>query len=186
MPLSHRETEELWNRVKEKYERGYCVSERGLHAELFCEISRVLPDSAHVIVEPTWTVADNMKTPDLVIVKNERITDIFELKFVPHHYAHWKLYLRKLLGYGANPDECYDVRIVPRTGKWKPAIPIDPTCRRHFVAVSKYDAGAVWSELLRKEVQHLAERLHEITHYWYGRVRGNTEEDQQWGIKWSI
>ena len=186
MLVSHRKTvfEKLWNRVRDRYELGYCVSERGLQAALFFEISDSLQDSA-VIVEPTWIIAGRLTIPDLVIVENDLITDIFELKFVPHGCADSKSDLKKLLSYRTDSEERHPIHLDPQIGAWDRRMPIGRACQLHFVAVSSYEAAAVWPESLPSEASDLAAGLHEITH-WYGRVGGNTDKECQWGIQWSI
>ena len=69
----------VWNRVREIYDTGYCLSERGLQAALYTELRREFP-KAGIVVEPRWEIT----IPDVVIVSSDEITDIFELKFVPH------------------------------------------------------------------------------------------------------
>ena len=57
--------------------------------------------------------------PDLVIVDEKKITDIFELKFAPHHCPdRWEEDIPKLLGYVTNADrqKC-PVSLDPVTGQ---------------------------------------------------------------------
>jgi len=53
------------------------------------------------MAEPAWKEADNFRIPDIVIASDSRITDIFELKFVPHGYADPKDDLAKLVEYSS-------------------------------------------------------------------------------------
>ena len=108
----------VWREIEKYYHTGYCVSERGLQAALYAELSQKLK-GAHVIVEPPWEVGSCRCTPDLVIVEDKHITDIFELKFVLDHYAHLKGDIRKLLKYGAGEGCKYPVSLNPKHGKWE-------------------------------------------------------------------
>ena len=77
---------EIWQRVKGVYCKGFCVSERGLQVALYAELRKERASDIHVVVEPIWDTGNReVAKPDLVIVEREKITDIFELKFVPHH-----------------------------------------------------------------------------------------------------
>ena len=77
------------------------MSEHGLQAVLYEELRKELSSDSHVVVEPTWKIADGKAFPDLVIVEGEKITDIFELKFVPHYDAEWED-IKKLFCYTEN------------------------------------------------------------------------------------
>ena len=129
---------ETWKRVKGVYYEGFCVSEHNLQAALYAELRKELSSDSHVVVEPTWEIADGKAFPDLVIIEGGEITDIFELKFVPHHNAEWKEDIEKLFSYTEKPDERHlrhPVRLDPKTGQWK--------------AISQYrrDVGGISSRL---------------------------------------
>ena len=111
------------------------------------------------------------RTPDLVLVENDDITDIFELKFVPHDYAKWKADVDKLLRYKAQDDEQDPVHLKPETGQWDRYLPVRDGCLLHFVAVAKRDAEAVWP-------LKVSGRGSEINH-WFGQIRSG-------GGKWDI
>ena len=126
----------IWKRLKKEYLAGFCVSERGLQAALYAELRKTLPDVS-VVVEPKWEVDSNPMTPDLVIVEEEIITDIFELKFKPHYYVPWKKDIEKLCCYAKKSDKRYPVRLEPETGQWKESLPVQGGCLLHFVEVGK-------------------------------------------------
>ena len=73
------------------------------------------------------------------------------------------------------------VKINPATGEWAEDFYIRCDCRLHFVAVSNFDAAAVWPESLKNEAREKADQLHQITH-WYGRVGGATAEENEWNV----
>ena len=176
---------ETWKRVKGVYYEGFCVSEHNLQAALYAELRKELSSDSHVVVEPTWEIADGKAFPDLVIIEGGEITDIFELKFVPHHNAEWKEDIEKLFSYTEKPDERHlrhPVRLDPKTGQWKADFPVQEGCWRHFVAVAQRaskNSTAVWPEKLKKEVRKW-NTDNEKWNHWFGRTGTN---DGEWDIE---
>ena len=176
----------IWQRVKGVYRKGFCVSERGLQAALYTELQKELSSDSHVVVEPTWTTFDGkVAKPDLVIVEGEKITDIFELKFVPHYDAEWKEDIKKLFRYTEKRDERhpqYPVRLDPKTGQWDADFPVQDGCLLHFVVVARRDSAnstAVWPDALKKEVRKW-NTDNEKWNHWFGRTGAN---DGEWDIE---
>ena len=153
--LTRRETyRRIWSRVKEVYDTGYVMSEAGLQTALHAELQKELK-GVHVVVGPTWYDERDkpMWRPDLVIVDEKKITDIFELKFAPHHCPdRWEEDIPKLLGYVTNADrqKC-PVSLDPVTGqlekRWaeysQERLQVPDDCRLHFVAVARQGCPAV-------------------------------------------
>ena len=137
---------ESWNSVRDEYCKGYCVSERGLQAILYGELRRRL-HSCQIVVEPTWwKTVDGKRSPDLVIVQDGYITDIFELKFVPQYWATWVADIDKLRRYlNHNGPGAFPVKLCPSqgTGEHLESAPLHETCRLHFVVVCQHDGQAV-------------------------------------------
>ena len=133
--------EKTWGRVQEEYGTGYSWSERGLQAVMYAELLRLGDGDFKIVVEPTWGSA----RPDLVIVSENRITDIFELKFSPHteFLEGWQTDTQKLLGYVGNK---YPVRLDPKSGQYDDShyLQVPDDCRLHFVAVARRNDGAAW------------------------------------------
>ena len=169
---------EVWARVRDLYNAEHIVSERGLQAAIYAELREKLSERMYIVVEPKWSEA--RVTPDLVICTQDEITDVFELKFVPHRYAEWKDDTEKLLSYVKKPTCRFPVRLKKETGRWKACLPIGPDCRLHFVAVSRHDAEAVWRESLENAMPCLTH--HKTFHHWYGRV-GCGEDRDKWCIQ---
>ena len=165
----------IWKRVKGEYLKGFCVSEHDLQAVLYAEIRKKLSSDSHVVIEPTWEMADGNAFPDLVIVEGEKITDIFEFKFVPHYDAEWKEDIKKLFRYTEKRDERhpqYPVRLDPKTGQWDADFPVQEGCWRHFVVVARRDSDnstAVWPDALKKEVRK-CNTDNEKWNHWFGRT----------------
>lgn len=161
--------ERVWARVRKTYESGHMVYEPDLQAALYAELRQELPLRG-VVVEPLWENIPSMETvrPDLVIVSNNEIVDICELKFVPHwHEINFEYDIQKLLGYQGLQDPQH-VTLNPSTGRWGEPLPISPDCRLHFVVVGNSESKAVWPENISDRVIH-----------WYGRVG---QEPRHWGV----
>ena len=181
--------QEIWKGVKAMYNTGLIVSEANLQAALYAELQNKLPDS-YVVVEPTWYDEDDKPRwfPDLVIVDGEeKITDIFELKFKPQGCPdEWKEDIGKLLDYVT--DACRrkcPISLEPATGQWKwkwekygkKCLQVPEDCRLHFIAVAKPKCPAVLpSDVLK--VLKLRNSDKTVTH-WFGR----TGDRHEWGIQ---
>ncbi|MYJ96290.1 MAG: hypothetical protein F4053_12105 [Proteobacteria bacterium] len=133
-----------WSGVRRNYRDGFCVSEAGFQADLYERLRQRL-QSCNVIAGPTWEgTVDGRRRPDLVIAQDGFITDILELKFVPHWYAIWRPDIQKLRGYlHPNSPRAYPVSLCPETGNWVEDTPLHEECRLHFVVASQHDAAAL-------------------------------------------
>ncbi|MXY65008.1 MAG: hypothetical protein F4206_00035 [Gammaproteobacteria bacterium] len=106
----------IWTSVHEVYEKTHMVSEYGLQAVLYGEFLREFrefrkyPD-VHIAVEPYC----NGQHPDLAVVRDSVITDLFELKYAPGGYADYDDDIDRLSSYVAGDRTCY-VAIDPATG----------------------------------------------------------------------
>ena len=176
----------IWQQIKCVYRKGFCVSERGLQAALYAELQKELSSDIHVVVEPTWNTVDKKVTkPDLVIVEGEKITDIFELKFVPHDYrVPGKEDIEKLFRYIKKHDERYPrypVCLDPKTGEWKEYFPVQDGCLLHFVVVARHDAEAVYPVDLKEKAPEL-NTDNEKWNHWFGRTG---DSDGKWDIEFA-
>lgn len=145
-----KEYQQVWQRVRVRYMSGTIVYERGLQAALYAELYESFP-KWDIVVEPHWET----QIPDLIIVESKRITDIFELKFVPHNSPQFQGDTQKLLEYsGEHPST-----LNPKTGHWEEPLPISKDCRLHFVVVGRHNSKALYPENIRKGVN-----------LWFGRV----------------
>ncbi|MDE0193896.1 MAG: hypothetical protein OXQ90_21295 [Gammaproteobacteria bacterium] len=151
----------IWDAVRQEYQKGHIVYERGLQAALYSALRGAFPDKG-IVVEPRW---DN-QIPDIVVVESGEITDIFELKFAPHWWPRFKADTKKLLAYKKAQAE--HVTLCPATGKWACRSPIRNGCRLHFAVVGQCDAAAV-------NPRYLPDRIL----LWYGRIGGETS---QWDV----
>lgn len=159
-----------WEHVRFEYMCGRIASEHNLQAILYCALRECLPESVHIIIEPTWDVGGNDRSPDMVLVEDGVITDIFELKYVPHYRPEFKYDIAKLHDYVAGFPLRYPVYVDPNTGQWADPLPIAGGCRLHFVVVGQHRATAVNPSSLPGG--------NGINH-WFGQV-GNSPA---WGIR---
>ncbi len=163
----------VWLRVRKEYLKGYVVTERNLQAILHKVLQEEF-SGVHVIVEPTWHTRGGNFIHDLVIVDGKEITDIFEIKFKPQWKLNWRPDIEKLLFYRTNHRGQYPVHLDPKTGKWDLKLPLRRGCRLHFVAIARYNAKAVSSEVIKKP------RINR----WYGRT-GDGGGAGEWDIRFA-
>lgn len=163
---------QIWKRAKIAYETGYCLYERGMQAILYKEtIAQIEKKSEFlgekVIVEPRWEQSGKTCVPDLIIVGNDKIIDIFEIKFVPWHYPIFRSDVDKLLNY--NGEHC--VKLNPSfPGEPFSKLPISRNCKRHLVIVGKSDSAACQPGNISNKII-----------LWYGKI-GEPPECSDWGV----
>ena len=172
-----------WCSVHAAFQEGFCISERGLQSALASALSENFPEK-NVVIEPVWEIPRvhirrKRYIPDIVLVEDMKISDIFELKFVPHDKADIEDDVEKLALYSARSNEHFPVRLEPCTGQWSDEeASIREDCQFHFVAVAQADAAAVWTESLKVGAKLSGTGRF---HHWYGRV-GREEWDISFGI----
>ena len=165
---------EIWSQVKTEYENGLVVSERNLQAVLFGKIRKAMP-STFVIAEPTWKLDGKRRSPDLVIVRNNFITDIFELKFMTSYDA-WRKDVKKLIDY-VETNNRYPVFLNPYTGDYAEKNRIHNRCRLHFVIVADCKAEGVQELTLQDYLRDSFPKHANKFHHWIGR-----NHSQNWEI----
>jgi hypothetical protein len=171
-----------WKCVEAEFQKGFCVSERGLQSALASALKAQFPKT-EVVIEPYWKIKGKgiAYVPDVVLVKDMKILDVFELKFVPHSYAKFERDIEKLALYSDRSNECFAVRLDPCTGEWRDnEALLRENCQFHFVAVARADAAAVWTESLGEGRLSGTGRFH----HWYGRV--GIQERAKWDISFGI
>ena len=144
--------QKIWDRVHLIYGTGQIVSERGLQCALYRETSLEFPD-VHIVVEPYC----NGVRPDLVIVKDSVITDIFELKYKPGYFAYFRNDIEKLSAYVGEENRTCFTSLDPISGYnsegYAPPLPVPKDCRLHFVVVSRPNTKALNSKLIGELLQ---------------------------------
>lgn len=187
MPKSKRHEKfiKAWKRVRVRYEEGFCVSERGLQAHLVSSLELEFHEQK-IIVEPSWkTSANHRVVPDVVMINEKTITDIFELKFMPHHYAEFEGDVDKLVNYAADRQASFPVCINTETGEWRDSkYPLSPDLALHFVVVANTNAKAVYPKIVGKcpTVQNVKGRFN----HWFGRTGKGCSAANTWNIDFDI
>jgi len=85
-----------WNNAISAYEKADINSERTLQASIYASLLTQLPEGHRVLCEPSIDVLSHGRfIPDIVVLSQNQIEAVIELKFVPHHYPttedFWKL-----------------------------------------------------------------------------------------------
>ena len=169
----------VWAAVRHHYLTGSCVSERGLQTFLCWELMKEFPES-RVVVEPDWKGHDRHYIPDVVMIEGGLISDVFEIKFVPHSYPKYKNDIEKLVAY-RDWQRTFPVAIDPATGKWEEPCTISKSLRIHFAVVGKHDAHAVSTSSVLQEVERVAGRGSRFFH-WYGQVGVRSPSSRDWDV----
>ena len=78
---------QAWGEASRLYQLARVNSERTLQAILYSQLVAILPPEACVLCEPTIKIRDSGAVkPDLVVVMNNAVTAVVEIKFVPHDF----------------------------------------------------------------------------------------------------
>ena len=162
----------VWKKVHEEWEckKKYCINELGLQALLYKELSAKFPKK-YVVVEPLWYQGDKPKyRPDLVMISDDKISDVFEIKFAPWWKGvRYKDDVGKLLEYQGENWKYYSRLKDTYSGEDDP-LEISKDCKFHLVRVAKEGSAAT-------EPINISDKII----LWYGRVSKNSEDDC-WGI----
>jgi len=160
----------VWQSVHEEYKKKYCIYERGLQALLYKELSKKFQEK-HVVVEPLW-YQDNIPRyrPDLVMISDDEISDVFEIKFAPWwSKLEYKDDEVKLVEYQGENWKYYSRLENPYNGKTDP-LQISNDCKFHLVRVAKEGSAATKPENVSSQII-----------LWYGRIYPNPSNNC-WGI----
>ena len=157
-----------------------CRRTRALQAEIYHQIRINLPNSSFIVIEPTWPKPNELGVgsaykPDLVVVENREISEIFELKFMPHYQPQYKNDIQKLIEYVRYPSIEKLVQLDQNTGKWEESLPLSDDVHLHFVAIGQHNASAVLPN--DERVARLIQQVN-INH-WYGPVG---DPNVNWGV----
>ena len=112
MPRRRTSYTQSWAIVEAVYNGGFIVTESTLQAVLYSALRDVFPSDIHIVAEPTWEVGGQVCRPDLVMVENGAITDIFELKFVPIIMSHGRRTSEN--SKTTAPEDCITLLVLPQ------------------------------------------------------------------------
>lgn len=134
-----------WAKAMNLYEHGKVNSECTLHSYLYGQLLSGLPECT-VLCEPQLNLNRNgIFVPDIVVVKDDQIEVVMEIKFVPHGYPVYEMDMAKMRAIGI--DECgtdHDLLLDPSTGLFQSnKSRISKECLLCFAVVGRWDAKAV-------------------------------------------
>jgi hypothetical protein len=150
---------ESWSAAVDAYQAGFINSERTLQSLMYAKLRERL--SNHVILcEPQITVERHgCFVPDIVVLREDVVVAIAELKFVPHGYPVYEFDLRKLAVL-AEYRQPFQLLLDPYSGKFTSQdFQISADCILVFAAIGRHDAAAVDPVGLRDAMGQFDERF---------------------------
>ena len=151
---------QAWGEASRLYQLARVNSERTLQAILYSQLVAILPPKARVLCEPTIKVPDSDAViPDLVVVMNNAITAVVEIKFVPHGYPIYKKDINKLRTYGCTKS-AFQLILEPHTGKYlNKYFTFSKDCLLVFAVIARHDSAAVDEKALNEQMRRFADRF---------------------------
>ena len=140
-----------WERAMLLYEQGKVNSECTLHSFLYAKLMDELPDCT-VLCEPQLNLnRHGTFIPDIVVLKDNQIVMVVEVKFVPGGYPVFEMDIAKLQTIGLNEEGLgHKLLLDPATGALLDGtVSISSECILCFAVVGRSDARAVCREDLR-------------------------------------
>jgi len=134
-----------WEKAMVMYEQGKVNSEYTLHSYLYSQLLHALPECI-VLCEPQLNLLRNgIFVPDIVILKDDQIVVVMEIKFVPHGYPVFEMDIAKLQAIGIDEGGVdHNLLLDPATGKLLAnKARISSECLLCFAVVGRSDAKAV-------------------------------------------
>ena len=140
-----------WERAMSHYTQGKVNSECTLHSFLYSKLMDELPDCT-VLCEPQLNLdRHGIFIPDIVVLKDNQIVMVVEVKFVPGGYPVFEMDIAKLQTIGLNEEgPGHRLLLDPETGKLlKSTASISDECILCFAVIGRSDARAVCLEDLQ-------------------------------------
>jgi hypothetical protein len=134
-----------WAKAMHLYEQGKVNSECTLHSYLYGQLLSGLPECT-ILCEPQLNLnRHGIFVPDIVVVKDDQIMVVMEIKFVPHGYPVFEMDMAKMRAIGIDEsDTDHDLLLDPSTGLLQSKKSrISKQCLLCFAVVGRSDAKAV-------------------------------------------
>jgi len=138
-----------WSLTQDAYARSRINSERTLQALLYSSLSSLLEPADIVICEPSIVLQNKGQyIPDMLVIRGDEVIAAVELKFVPHHYPHFRDDLEKLKTYAHSRDH-FHLLLDPNTGCFTDRqFNFAPDCLLVFGVVGQHDSEAAHEQTL--------------------------------------
>lgn len=140
-----------WERAMQIYDQGKVNTECTLHSFLYAKLLDELPDCT-VLCEPQLNLnRHGIFIPDIVVLKDNQIVMVVEIKFVPEGYPVFEMDIAKLQTIGLNEEGAgHKLLLNPKTGiLLESSASISSECILCFAVVGRSDARAVCLEDLQ-------------------------------------
>lgn len=134
-----------WERAMRLYEQGKVNSECTLHSFLYAKLLEELPDCT-ILCEPQLNLnRHGIFIPDIVVLKDDQIVMVVEIKFVPGGYPVFEMDIAKLQTIGLNEEGSgHRLLLDPEKGKLlKSTASFSDECILCFAVIGRSDARAV-------------------------------------------
>lgn len=158
--------ENAWEAAKHAYQNGHITSEATLQAHLFCSLRHSVPDALS-FCEPVLVLGDGQKViPDMLVVRENSVVAVIEMKFVPHDYPHFRADIDKLARYARHQTE-YELTLDPAKGSFsEQRYRFNESCLYVYAVFGFYDAVAVDTDRVEEYARSigLTERLKVLSH----------------------
>ena len=133
------------------YEQGKVNSEYTLHSYLYSQLLHALPECV-VLCEPQLNLLRNgVFDPDIVVLKDDQIVVVMEIKFVPHGYPVFEMDIAKLRALGTDEGGAdHNLLLDPTTGTFlADKARIGKECLLCLAVVGRWDSKAVCDDELK-------------------------------------
>ena len=132
-----------WSDAVAAYLDSRINSERTLQASIYANLLNRLPEGHRVLCEPCIDLHGHGRfIPDMVVLSQNQIEAVIELKFVPHYYPTTED-LEKLKKYSLAADE-FPLLLNPTTGRYDDKkVRFSPDCILAFAVIGQHNAVAL-------------------------------------------
>jgi hypothetical protein len=140
-----------WAKAMLQYDQGKVNSECTLHSYLYSQLLLALPECI-ILCEPQLNIPRyGVFVPDIVVLKEDQIVVVMEIKFVPQGYPVFELDIAKMQTIGIDEDGAdHHLLLDPATGKFlTKKSRISKACLLCFAVIGRSDAKAVCADNLK-------------------------------------
>jgi hypothetical protein len=153
-----------WDEAVEAYLKSHVNSERTLQASIYASLLHQLPEGHRVLCEPCIDLQGHGRfIPDMVVLSQNQIEAVIELKFVPHHYPTTEDF-EKLKKYSFATDE-FPLLLSPTTGRYDDTkFKFSPECLLAYAVIGQHDSKALDESAIQAEMAEHSARFLFLSH----------------------